>query len=254
MPTNEERYTKQRDSAASLLESECATEMLKVHHAFAKPSFALSRWLLATSGAVATILLANIEAAASLFGESWLLFGLVLLLLGGIVGLYAIYVEGVIAARVAGLTSLGTLADAVLPKLSEYNRQLAQYAVFLNLRDQKNVPMPDLEKMSGWFQYPVTWCSRWAYGLVQYADEGERYKDVVLLFARQACMSRFQLLLVVVVFGVALVDIVQQRALELVAVTVRADVKTSGPTTTPTVSTEASDSTATTLAATMKKK
>lgn len=230
MPTNEEVYSKQRDSAANLLESECATEMLKIHHAFAKPSFALSRWLLAANGAVATILLTNVQAAAGLFGESWLLFGLVLLLLGGIVGLFAITIEGVIAARVAGLTSLGTLADTVLPKLSEYNRRLAQYAVFLNLKDQKNVPMPDLEKMSEWFQYPVRWCSRWTYGRAKYTDKGEQYKDVVTLLTRQACMSRLQLLLVVAVFGIALVDIAQQRTRDFLPITVKATAPTSSMT------------------------
>ena len=110
MKSNQEQYNEQRASASDLLESEVATEMLKFHHEYAKPSFALSRWLLAVTGAVAAAVLADVTTTTEILGKSWFLAGIVVLILAGIVGLFAIYIEFATSARVAILTGISSLA------------------------------------------------------------------------------------------------------------------------------------------------
>lgn len=215
MSSNQEQYNKQLERAEGMLESVSATEMLKVHYDCAKPSFALSRWLLAATGAIAAALLANASAAAEILGRGWLLSEIVLLLAAGITGLFAIYLEGVIVARVAGQTGTFTFTEAVIEKFERYNRDLASFSENLGIQNRKIVEIPDQKKVSEWFRYPNTWCARWSYGKVNYSENGARYKYIVMLISRQACASRLQLLLVAIVFGVALVDIGWQQVREL---------------------------------------
>lgn len=229
MPSNEERYSKQLERAEDILESDSAAEMLKVHYDCAKPSFALSRWLLAVTGAVAAALLANASAAAEMLGRGWLFSEIVLLLAAGIMGLLAVYLEGVIVARVAGQLGTLTFTEAVIQKFERYNRDLASFAERLGIQDRRIAEIPDQKIVSEWFRYPNTWCTRWAYGKFDYSEKGASYKYIVMLFSRQACASRLQLLLVTIVFGVALVDIGWQQARELLPVSIKTASQATSP-------------------------
>ncbi len=211
MQSNQEQYNEQRVSASDLLESEVATEMLKLHHEYAKPSFALSRWLLAVTGAVAAAVLADVATTTEILGKSWFLAGIVVLILAGIVGLFAIYIEFATSARVAILTGISKFSDVVASSAEFYNKNLALYAKRLKIEHAENVVLPDSETITKWFQYPDSLCISWTYGRVDGADKGAEYSNVVASFARQACLSRVQLFLLVVLFCGALVDIGQQQ-------------------------------------------
>lgn len=211
MKQAEEDFKQQHAAATDLLRVEMTVAMLKIHHAYAKPSFTLSRWLLVVTGAVVAALFANSKDASEMLGQTPFFSVVVLLILAGLVGLLAVYLELAVEARVAGLTSIPEYGSAVAAMLREHKSNLRRHAHQLGLREVPELSLPGIDEIARPFERPKTRLSRLVYGTLDSTDVASGARSIVRTYYQQAIASRIQLLLVGSVFMVGLVDIGYQN-------------------------------------------
>lgn len=218
MSTTEEQLNNSRQSIIDAFERDVAGELVKSRYEYIKPDLSLSRWLLVLTGAVSAAVLSQTETVASWLGAGWLLSIVVLLIISGVIGVIAVFLEGRINALVSVLT---TLTD-ILNKVIEHHKNASNE--YLKLFQEAGVPAtgkfaaPDIVAIVGWLDYPNTWITRkFLKGRYNKTDKSAIYKSLAKTIYHHAILSRLQLLLVVLVFGIALVDIAQQQARFLVA-------------------------------------
>lgn len=207
MSDAKKQYKMQSDAATDLLRSEMTVGMLQIHHAFAKPSFALSRWLLIVTGAVAAALFANASTAAVVLGETPFFWIIVLLIAAGLVGLWAVYLELSTESQVASISALPAYGEATAASVLRYETRLADHAQQLRVVDPPPLRLPEAEGIAQQFEYPSTWLARRVFGTVKSNDLSGAIKAIMRTFYRQAVASRLQLILVGTVFVVGLVDV-----------------------------------------------
>ncbi len=182
--------------------------LLNILREFSKPTFDLSRWLLVTTGAIATAMVANADKAFSLLGKSWFLAIVLLLIIAGVVGLIAVYIEVWTSSRIASMTA----AYGFL-KTKEYVTapisKLADNKATANRRNRYKKPLIyQFDFLFVIFRIVFEYLK---YSKVHDASKAVPYTRIQAALGRHAFSAKIQLLLIVCVFGIALVVIAEQQ-------------------------------------------
>lgn len=229
MSTPSDLQSRVRQRINKSLLRDIASVLLKSRFEFIKPDLALSRWLLVLTGALAAAILSQAETAALWFGAGWLLSIVVILIVAGIAGVIAFFLEGRITAAVSILTTINSVYSEMSEHFRNTGEVLQQIPPTSDITDDQCGTW-SIRDVATWLDYPDTWfAEKFLRG--QNTDSGlpSQYKNVARTIYHHAMVSRLQLFLIVLIFGIALVDIAQQQVRTLLA----EPLKTEQPTKTP---------------------